>query len=397
MADLASPLISEHASTERTPGTLQGVLLVAMSCLAVLGAVLLAPVLPAMQDAFAGTPGVAVLVPVSLTIPALMIGLLSPFAGSIIDRLGRKRLLVGALVAYGFLGMAPLVLDSLPAIVATRAGVGITEAAIMTCCTTLIVDYWTGDSRAKWLGMQTVGAAVGATLFFAAGGLLGAVSWRAPFWLYAVAFLFAVLAARYIWQPVKPAAEAHREIPPFPFKVLLVPVLITVFGGVVFYTPIVEVSFVLDDAGVKSTAIIGAVGALASLSTAIGGIAFGRLGRYSTRTLLSVAFTLAGLGLIVFALADSVPLIVVGVVVACIGTGLLLPTLLTWAVSRLEFDERGRGTGLWTAAMFIGQFFCPLLVLALTGLLSGLSAALVVVGAVSLAMVLLSRAVVRDV
>ena len=396
MADLATPRTGADTSTERQAGAAQGVLLVAMSCLAVLGAVLLAPVLPAMQDAFAGTPGVALLVPVCLTIPALMIGLLSPFAGSIIDRLGRKRLLIGSLVVYGFLGMAPLVLDSLPAIVATRAGVGITEAAIMTCTTTLIVDYWAGESRAKWLGMQTVGAALGATLFFAVGGLLGSVSWRAPFWLYGIAFLFAVLGARYIWQPVKPAAEAHREIPPFPFKVLLVPVLVTVFGGVVFYTPIVEISYVLDDAGVKSTAIIGAVGAVASLSTALGGIAFGRLGTVSTRTLLTVAFTLAGVGMIMFAVADTLPLIIVGVVIACAGTGLLLPTLLTWAVSHLDFDERGRGTGFWTAALFIGQFFCPLLVLALTGLLSGLSAALVVVGVVSLAMVAFSRAVVRN-
>ncbi|MEV6494538.1 hypothetical protein AB0M20_38830, partial [Actinoplanes sp. NPDC051633] len=36
--------------------------LLAASCLSVLGAVLIAPVLPQMQDAFAGVPGAAVLV-----------------------------------------------------------------------------------------------------------------------------------------------------------------------------------------------------------------------------------------------------------------------------------------------------------------------------------------------
>ena len=117
-------------SPPRAATTLHGVLLCAMSCLSVLGAVLLAPVLPAIEKSFVGTPGVSVLVPVALTIPALMIGLLSPFAGSIVDRVGRRRLLIVALVAYGFVGMAPLVLDSLPLIVVTRAGVGITEAAI---------------------------------------------------------------------------------------------------------------------------------------------------------------------------------------------------------------------------------------------------------------------------
>lgn len=395
MADLT--LSAPAAASTRRAGSAQGVLLVLMSCLAVLGAVLLSPVLPAMQEAFATTPGVTVLVPVTLTIPALMIALLAPFAGSIVDRLGRKRLLVGALVAYGFLGMAPLVLDSLPAIVATRAGVGIAEAAIMTCCTTLIVDYFDGEARNRWLGLQTVGAALAAMVFFAVGGALGAVTWRAPFWLYACAFVFAALSTSMIWQPMRPAAEAHRVIPPFPLKVLLVPVIVTVFGGVVFYAPVVEVSYVLDDAGIDSTAVIGMVGAVASLSTALGAMAFARLTAVRTRTLLAVAFALAGVGLIGFALATALPLIVVSVVVAAGGAGLLLPTLLTWAVSQLSFDERGRGTGLWTASLFLGQFLCPLLVLALTGLLSGLSAALVAIGAVSLVMVAVSQRIVRDV
>lgn len=395
MADVL-PAVDTTSST-RTAGTLQGVLLCVMSCLSVLGAVLLAPVLPAMQKAFATTPGVAVLVPVTLTIPALMIGLLSPIAGSIIDRVGRKRLLVGSLVAYGVLGMAPLAISSLPLIVLTRAGVGVTEAAIMTCTTTLLVDYFAGTQRVRWLGLQTVAAALAATLFFAVGGALGSSGWRAPFWLYVLAFPLAVLAVRYIWQPTKAAAEGHRTIPPFPFRVILVPVLVTVFAGIIFYAPIVEVSYVLDAAGVTSTVIIGIVGALASLSTAAGGIAFSRLGTISTRTMLTWSFSLAGVGLLGFALGRQLPVIIAGVVVACVGTGLLLPTLLTWAVAHVGFDERGRGTGLWTAALFIGDFICPLLVLALTGLLGGLSVALAVLAVFSLVMVVTSRMVVRDV
>jgi hypothetical protein len=41
-----------------------------------------------------------------------------------------------------------------------------------------------------------------------------------------------------------------------------------------------------------------------------------------------------------------------------IGAGMLLPTLLTWAVSRLPFELRGRGTGIWTATFALGQFVC---------------------------------------
>ena len=56
-------------SVERQAGLPQSLLLLLGSCLPVLGAVLLAPVLPLMQQHFADTPGVAVLVPIALTLP----------------------------------------------------------------------------------------------------------------------------------------------------------------------------------------------------------------------------------------------------------------------------------------------------------------------------------------
>ena len=80
------------ARSKRPTG--QGAILLAGSCLPILGSVLLAPVLPRLMEAFATTPGVQVLVPIVLTAPALMIGLLAPVAGRLVDAAGRKRVLV---------------------------------------------------------------------------------------------------------------------------------------------------------------------------------------------------------------------------------------------------------------------------------------------------------------
>ncbi len=335
-------------------GRPQGMLLMFVSCLPVLGAVLLAPVLPSMEQHFAGTPYATALVPVTLTVPALMIGLLAPFAGRIVDRFGRKRLLVGALVTYAFFGTAPLYLTGLPAIVLSRVGVGITEAAIMTCCTTLIADYFSGAARDRWLAMQTVFASLSATLFFALGGALGSLTWRAPFWLYASSLLFALLAARLLWQPTPRSAF-------------------------------------LDNAGVKAVGAIGAVTAIASAATATGAFIFGRTSRFGTRTLLPIAFALAGTGLVIVGLTTTVPVIVIGAVIAASGTGLMLPTLLTWALSALTYDQRGRGTGLWTATLFIGEFACPLLILAISTPTGGLGRAVVVVGAAAILLAVTTR------
>lgn len=383
---VAAPV--QDPATGRPAGTAQAVVLLLSSCLSVLGAVLLAPVLPAIQNAFADTPGVATLTPVVLTVPALVIGLTAPLAGRIIDRLGRKRLLVGALVVYAFVGTAPLWLPSLELVVASRVLVGLTEAAIMTCCTTLLADYFHGAQRQRYFGLQVVYTTVAATVFFAVGGLLGANGWRTPFWLYAVSLPLAFLAARHIWQP---PVQPRAKLPALPWRTLLVPVGVSGVGGLVFYVLIVELSYVLDRIGVTSTATIGAVSAIGSLATAIAAAVYARVARFGPAITVPVAFVLCGLGTLGLALAGTVPVAAVSAVIAGLGNGLMLPALLTWALGSLTFEQRGRGTGIWTSAVFIGQFACPLAVLALAGAFGGLSAALLAVGAVALLVALAVR------
>jgi MFS family permease len=384
------PLAGEVAvdpATGRPAGRAQALVLLLSSCLAVLGAVLLAPVLPAIEDAFAGTPGVEALTPIVLTAPALVIGLTAMIAGRIVDRLGRKRLLVSALLVYAVVGTAPLWLPSLQLIVVSRVLVGLTEAAIMTCCTTLLADYFHGSQRERYFGLQVVFTTVAATIFFGVGGALGAQNWRAPFWLYAVSLPLAVAAARYVWQPAPRAQAAARneKLSPLPWRSLRTPVLVTLLGGLVFYVLIVELSFKLDDIGVKSTATIGVASAIASLGTAVGGFLFGRLAKRGPAVTVPLAFGLSGVGLIGMGLASSVPVVVAFAVVAGFGNGLILPSLLTWALGPLTFEQRGRGTGVWTSAFFVGQFVCPLLVLALTGGFDSLGAAIVLLGVVAVA------------
>lgn len=385
----ADPPASERDDHPAVAGRLPAALLMAGSCLPILGAVLIAPVLPRMQDHFEGVPGNAALVPLVLTVPALSLALLAPFAGVIVDRLGRKRLLVVATILYTLFGTVPLWLDSLPGIVVSRVLLGIAEAAIMTCCTTLIGDYYTGKVRDRYFALQTMCASASATVFFVCGGALGAVSWRAPFWLYAVGLLLAPVMAQVLPAPAPSAkrvageerVEAERR--PFPVRRMAGVCLLTVFGAVVFYAVPVEMSYLLDDLGVESTGVIGAVTAIASAATVVGSIVFTRLTDRPRRRLPAL-FLLCAAGFLVMGTADSLPVLIAGAVLNCVGTGLLLPSLLTLAMSRLGFADRGRGTGLWTAAFFLGEFVCPLVLLGGKEVLGDLASAVGLLGLVTL-------------
>lgn len=380
-----------NTSVQAEPGTrraglAQAILLLAGSCMPVLGSVLLTPILPQLSEEFAGVPGSEVLVPLVVAIPALMIALFAPFAGQIVDRLGRKALLIVAMFAYSLVGIAPAFLDSLPAILATRVGVGITEAAIMTVCTTLIVDYWhEPQRRAKYLGLQTVVTTLAATAFIAIGGAAGAAGSRTPFWIYLAAAVIAIPMLFLLWEPSRAdATDGHVRAAKvaIPWRRLAFPLVVALFGGFTFYVLIIETSYLLVDAGVAATdtAVIGGIAAVASLATAAGAFTFSRISKVGPHVLLPVAFGLQAVGMLIIWLVGGVPGVAIGAIVGGAGSGLLLPTMLTWALAAIRFEERGRSTGLWTSAFFFGQFLTPILMGGIVAGVGGLPTAVGVVG-----------------
>ena len=98
------------------------------STLIVLAATMISPALPGMAEAFADVPNVDFLVPLALTLPALFIAVGGLFAGPLLDRWGRKPVVLLSLLLYGFAGTAGFFLDSLTTILVSRAILGIAVA-----------------------------------------------------------------------------------------------------------------------------------------------------------------------------------------------------------------------------------------------------------------------------
>jgi len=393
-------MTSPTAITEGTRvGALPGVLLLACSCLSVLAAVLLTPVLPLMEQQFPGSP---LPVPLVLSAPALMIAVFSPFAGQIADRVGRRALLLVTTAIYAVVGTAPawlpagVVESAIFPLLLLRLLVGVCEAAIMTCCTTLLADYYQGSRRNRYLGLQTVFTTIAAVVFIAVGGAVGGSGWRAPFWVYALALVVLVPMLFVIREPRRtevPIARAARR--PVPWAHLSLPLVVTVFGGLAFFILLAESALVYAGIGVTATQTIGLLSAIAAIATAIGSILFPRLVPLTAKVLLPLAFGALGVGLVVVwicAGAQSVAGVAIGAVIGSFGSGLLLPTLLVWAVGRLHFEERGRSTGLWTAAFFLGQFASPLVVQALEGSSTAVGALATAIGSIGVACIVVGAA-----
>jgi MFS family permease len=355
-------------SADRQAGLGQSALLLFGSCLPVLGAVLIAPILPRMQQHFAGTPGAEVLTPIALTIPALMIALLAPFAGIIADRLGRKPLLLGSLVLYTLCGLLPLWLESLPGIVASRAGLGLAEAGIMTCCTTLMGDYYQGARRERLFALQMVATSLSAAVFIALGGALGQNDWRVPFVLYASGLVLLPIMAWMLWEPrAAEVSHQHSESEGFPWRALLPLYALTILAGISLFIVPVQAGYLLNLLHVNSPQQIGMTMGANQLGVLAGALLFRLLSGLRRQHLMLLAFATAGLGGLLMAQAGNHALVIVAVLINGLGIGLMLPTLITWIMSRVSFTQRGRASGGFTAALFAGEFISPLVVIAITG------------------------------
>lgn len=350
--------------------TRHGVVLMLAAVMPTMAIIALVPVLPLLLREFADVPGSAVLVPMALTVPALCVALFSPLAGWMSDRVGRKRVLVAALFGYAGFGLLPLLLDNLYAILAARIALGLTEATIMTVATALVGDYFEGERRERWVSIQIATASVSAIVLIAAGGALGqALGSRGPFWLYLLALPVAIAGARILFEPdLRPAAQP-RAIGAPPARGIGGLVAITFGIGVLFYSIIVQLGPILEATGVTSPALIGLAGAATNLGMMLGSILFARFKRLPGPRLLALGLPLVAIGYVGVALSPSFGLTVAAAVAVCIGSGLMLPTMLAWVLRRLPPETRGRGTGVWTGAFFLAQFVSPLLAAGLSSIL----------------------------
>ena len=362
-------------NSSRKAGTLQGVLLLLPITMAVMGLIVLVPVVPRMMEHFPAVPGVEFLIPLMLTLPALCVALLAPAAGTVVDRFGRRRTLIGALVLYAIAGIMPMFLDDLGAIIVSRIFVGSDESVVVTASTTLIGDYFHGGSasggsptRRRWRRSPPSSSRC--------WGALGNISWRAPFAAYAISLVYAVGLPLWTWEPVKseqPPEEIAGEERPIPWGTMMPLAAISVFGGVMFFLMQIQVTNVLaellrnQDAGAAGTVHrrcrpVGGRGLRAAVPPPRPrprGDATDHRVRPDRRKLCDDEPL------------PAVPAFTAWLVVNQLGCGILLPMLAVLVMAALPFEFRGRGTGLFMTGWWLGQPLSAQLVPWVRGLQGG--------------------------
>jgi len=332
-----------------------------------MAASIVAPVLPEIARVFADIPGSDLLSKMVISLPAIFIALSAPIAGRMIDKHGRLKYLFAALLVYAISGTSAYYLNDIYAILVGRAILGISIGTILTITITLIGDYFEGEERQKFIGLQSAFIGFSGIIFLASGGFLADISWRSPFLIYLFSLILIPLTAKYLVEPKRVSQPAEAGA----FKVgkLLKIVFATATSYMIlFYIVPTQLPFLLKEIGFNANSLTGTILSLNALGMVISALMYSRLkSRFSFPVVLSIGLALMATGFVIISFANALPLVVTSMIINGFGIGLMMPNINLWAIELTEPAQRGKTLGMLTMCLFIGQFLSPIVMQPVVG------------------------------
>ncbi|TDE87481.1 MFS transporter [Deinococcus sp. S9] len=329
--------------------------------LTIMSGATIAPSLPAMQAHFAGLANADVLVRLTITVVGLAITVSAPVSGYLTDRIGRRPVLVGAMLLYALAGSSGLYAPTLGTLLLGRVLLGLAVGATMTAGSALVADLFAGQERARFLGLQSAFTSLGGVIFLPLGGVLAGIGWRLPFAVYLAALLLVPLALRLPRGETAGERRAEVAAERIPWRPVALAYGVALSYMLVYYLMPTQIPYRLEGLGV-APALVGFIMGVSTLSGALAALWFSRRG--GTRTPIRMAglsLLALAVGWTVVSLAPGAGWVVPGLIIGGAGAGLVTPNLNTFLAALAPAHARGRVMSGLSVSIFLGQFLSPLL------------------------------------
>lgn len=333
--------------------------LLLIATMGVMSGITIVSSLPLMSKTFSHIDNIEFLSKMLLTLPSIIIALLAPIAGLLVDKYGRLKALYSGIALFILGGSSGFYLDNFYYILVGRAILGIAVALLMTSSTALIADYFEEDARHKFMALQGMSVAIGGILFITAGGFLAQLDWSYPFAIYITPILFLPLLSITLYEPVK---HKHTQIEVDSDVKLLGIYLTAYFSMVLFYMLPTQLPYLVIDTMQGDPSTIGFIIATAMTFNALTAKQYAKLKkRFSYMQIYMFIFIFFGIGLFIVSQAHSIFQLYYSTIFIGVGFGLIFVNTNSWFLSRVPPDRRGKASGILTSSFFLGQFSSPLL------------------------------------
>ena len=335
------------------------------SIISVISAVGIATSIPDMAVYFRNVPNSEFLVKLVLTIPSLAIALSAFFFGYLLDKWGRKPVLIIGLIVYVIAGTSGFIIDSLYVLLLSRVLLGFAVAAAMSGITTLLIDYFYGEELNRFMGYQGAFLALGGLLTLGFAGILSDIGWQYPFLIHLFGLLILPGVILYISEPQvssTPESVRNSEIrDQVPYKPILGIYLLAFITMLIIFIFPVQLPFLLREKLGLSNTQVGLVLAFQAPIAIIISINYGKIkALLSFQMMFAIIFISIGINHLIVATTTNYSVILFSMLFGGISLGLFPPTLNVWLASVISSDIRGRAISGLTTFIFLAQFMTPI-------------------------------------
>lgn len=324
---------------------------------------------------FAASFGVPVFLVALITASNAMARLIAaPITGVLVDRFGRRPLVVVGALLRGLSALAIFFCDSYEQFLVLEFLGGVGISVFNTGASVIIADVSSPQNRGRAVALRTTSLRLGqvsgplfGTLIAVAFGLRAVFLFNAATKLLTLVMVYLMIGET---QPERPPQRADRpkeklDLSPFMTKgfvaVMLSTLAINMAGGggafqAVFPLHAAEVAHMgIGDIGNMITL----AGLIAFLIAYPNGMLVDKFGRKVT---LIPGLVVLGLGVALLAGAESYAMIVLAVALVGVGEGASMGTSQVYAMDLAPADRRGAFLGVWSFFQSLGGVIAPLLV-----------------------------------
>lgn len=353
----------------------------------VMGVASLTPAFPKIARALSlSETQVALLISV-FTLPGIF---LTPLAGILGDRFGRKTVLVPSLFLFALAGFACFFVRDIYLLLTFRFFQGIGASSLGALNIALIADFYSGRHRGTAMGYNASVLSLGTASYPFVGGLLAGMAWYAPFVLPLAAIPVGLALIFYVDEPsiqhsqslkeyLKTAWQSVRQKEVLGLFLISIFTFVILYGAYLSYFP-----FLLSQKFGLSAPKIGMILSISSLSTAFTSSQLGKLiHRFSELILLKTAFVLYLIVSVLIPNISNLYLILIPVILFGIAQGINLPSLQTLLANLAPENQRAIFLSINGMVLRIGQTLGPVL-MGLGFAISGVEGAFYLAGIVAI-------------
>jgi len=279
--------------------------------------------------------------------------------GILVYKYGKRKSAIYGLLFFTLTGTAGLYLDSIYAILISRFLLGIAIAILMIVSTSLIGDYFKGEERHKFMGLQSAFASIGGIFFIVGGGVLSDINWRYPFGIYGIGFIILLFAMKYIIEysyqsNVEDEVEVNHTLYPIYIMAFLL--------MVVFYIIPTQFPYLLINKFHATGEKTGLIIATAFLFNALGALSFAPLKKhFDFSTIYMIGISIIAIGFLGISQVTKLHYFFITSPIIGLGGGILMTNMTAWLLHYAHSSKRVKASAYLTSSFFLGQFFSPIL------------------------------------